>query len=216
VNYLTTLCEYLRLLWRLRNGKKLSHSKFVRCYLEAFLGGSNYENPLQNHGGGNFFRDPHCVRSATTNNFFFAKKECLEKARNVLCNVCLLPFDPAPDPTIIWATGSGEAEDRGPEPCRGKWHCRLQTTRVCTVQLENAIKLKESLHTDNELQTKRKGCHIFFCGRFVSRFYRLKTRSTPSEIAKDRKELRQFSARTHIYIYIYIYTCFFVRVYVVL
>jgi hypothetical protein len=35
--------------------------------------------------------------SATTNNFFFAKKEWPDKARNVLCNVGLLSFEPGPN-----------------------------------------------------------------------------------------------------------------------
>jgi hypothetical protein len=40
--------------------------------------------------------------SATTNNFFFVKKEWPEKARN---NIRLLSFEPGPNPNIIFATG---------------------------------------------------------------------------------------------------------------
>jgi hypothetical protein len=40
---------------------------------------------------------------ATTNNFFFAKKEWPEKARNVLYKVWLLSFEPGPDANIICA-----------------------------------------------------------------------------------------------------------------
>jgi hypothetical protein len=42
--------------------------------------------------------------SATTNNFFFAKKEWSGKTRDVLDNVWLLSFEPGPDPNIICAT----------------------------------------------------------------------------------------------------------------
>jgi hypothetical protein len=69
-----------------------------------------------------FFPEPDGITehemSATTNNFFFAKKEWPEKARYVLSNVWVLSFEPAPNPNIICATrpvprvGSGRAEAR--------------------------------------------------------------------------------------------------------
>jgi hypothetical protein len=45
MNYLTTLYEHLRLFWRLRKGTKISDVKFVRCYLELFLGGAATKIP---------------------------------------------------------------------------------------------------------------------------------------------------------------------------
>jgi hypothetical protein len=37
MDYFTTLREHMLLFWYCRNGKKVSHAKFVRCYLEMFL-----------------------------------------------------------------------------------------------------------------------------------------------------------------------------------
>jgi hypothetical protein len=62
----------------------------LRCYLELFLGGGSYENPQENEVGGICFRARLCHEhkmSATTNNFFFMKKDWTEKARNVQNNV---------------------------------------------------------------------------------------------------------------------------------
>jgi hypothetical protein len=42
----------MSLFWRLRNGTKISDAKFVRSYLELFLGGGSYENPRENQVGG--------------------------------------------------------------------------------------------------------------------------------------------------------------------
>jgi hypothetical protein len=87
---LTTLEEHVRLLWRFRNGTKLSDAKFERCYLELFLGGAATDIPEKISSVGFVSRarlcHEHKIR-ATTNNFFFAKKEWHEKARNVLYNI---------------------------------------------------------------------------------------------------------------------------------
>jgi hypothetical protein len=64
--------------------------KYVRCYLEFFLGGGSYENPQGNEVGDFTSRDRHCHKrkmSTTMKNFFFARKEWLEKTKNVIYNV---------------------------------------------------------------------------------------------------------------------------------
>jgi hypothetical protein len=43
----------------LKNGTKISDVKFVRCYLELFLGGGNYE---ENQVSGICFRIPNVSR----------------------------------------------------------------------------------------------------------------------------------------------------------
>jgi hypothetical protein len=63
MNYVTTLKEHLRLFWRLRNGTKVSDAKFIRRYLELFLGGGSYENPRENQVGGICFRSPTVSRA---------------------------------------------------------------------------------------------------------------------------------------------------------
>jgi hypothetical protein len=86
MNYLTTLWEHLRLFWRLRNGTKISDAKFVRCYPELFLGGgTKIPEKIKPVGfvSGALLYHEHKM-SATTDNFFFAKKEWPKKARNVL------------------------------------------------------------------------------------------------------------------------------------
>jgi hypothetical protein len=41
-----------RLFWSLRNGTRILDAKFVRSYLELFLGRGSYENPRENQVGG--------------------------------------------------------------------------------------------------------------------------------------------------------------------
>jgi hypothetical protein len=68
---------YLRLFWPLRNGTKISDAKFVRCYLELFLGGAATKIPEKIKSVGFVSGARLCHEhkmSATTNNFFFAKK----------------------------------------------------------------------------------------------------------------------------------------------
>jgi hypothetical protein len=89
--------------------------------------------------------------SASTNNFFFVKKQWTKKAWNVQYNIWLLSFEPGLNPNIIcahrpspWA-GSG----RGPGPCtplqhrtpsnKIRWHyvaCELSViTTVISLQI---------------------------------------------------------------------------------
>jgi hypothetical protein len=63
MNYLTTLFEHLRLFWSLRNSIKISDAKFVRCYLELFVGGGRYENARENWVSGICFRSPTVSRA---------------------------------------------------------------------------------------------------------------------------------------------------------
>jgi hypothetical protein len=95
MSYLKTLWELLRLFWRLRNGTETSDAKFVRCYLELFLGGggaaTKIPDEIKSVGFVSAARLCHEHKmSASTYNFFFAKKELPEKARNVLYSVWLL------------------------------------------------------------------------------------------------------------------------------
>jgi hypothetical protein len=74
----------------LRNGTKISDVKFVRWYLELFMGGTSTRIPKKIKSVGFVFGARLCHEhkmSATTNNFFIAKKEWPEKVRNVLYNV---------------------------------------------------------------------------------------------------------------------------------
>jgi hypothetical protein len=76
--FLTTRYEDLRLFWRLRDGTKLSDAKLVRFHLALFLGGGSYEDPQKIESVVFVFGARLCHEhktSATTNNFFLAKKE---------------------------------------------------------------------------------------------------------------------------------------------
>jgi hypothetical protein len=53
----------MMLFWRLRDGTKMSDAKFVRCYLELFLGGGSYGNPRETQVGGVRFRDATLSRA---------------------------------------------------------------------------------------------------------------------------------------------------------
>jgi hypothetical protein len=88
MDYLITLKEYLKLFWRLRKGTNISDVKFVRCYLELFLGGSSYKNSGENQVGVGFvsrIRLFHEIKLISTkNSLFFAMKKYPDKALNVL------------------------------------------------------------------------------------------------------------------------------------
>jgi hypothetical protein len=58
MDYLTTFKEHLRLFWSLRKGTKILHAKFVRCFLELFLGWSTYEYPRENQVCEIYIRSP--------------------------------------------------------------------------------------------------------------------------------------------------------------
>jgi hypothetical protein len=99
--------KHLRLFWLLRSGTKISDAKFVKCYLELFLGGAATKIPekIKSVGFVSGVRLCHEHKmSATTNNFLFAKQEWPEKAGDVLYIFWLLSFEPGPDPNIICAT----------------------------------------------------------------------------------------------------------------
>jgi hypothetical protein len=87
MNCLMTLQEHLRLFWRLRNDTKISDAEFVRCYLDIFVGGGATKFPEKIKSVGFVARAQQCHEhkmSATTNNFFFTKKQWPEKALNVI------------------------------------------------------------------------------------------------------------------------------------
>jgi hypothetical protein len=77
MNHLTTLLKHLRLFWRWGNGIKISDAKFIRRYLELFLGGGRYKNLRENQVGGICFRSP--TVSGAANNFSLRKKNAPRK-----------------------------------------------------------------------------------------------------------------------------------------
>jgi hypothetical protein len=102
-------------VWRLRMGAKIPAAKFVRCYLELFLGEGNNENPRKKINSATFVsgsRLCHGHRMSVTTNFFLTKKEWPDRARNV--------------PYYYW---SRSEPDRvcGPRP----WPLQPWTAAVC-------------------------------------------------------------------------------------
>jgi hypothetical protein len=61
--FVDALQEHNDLILALGNNTKLSSAKFVTCFLELFLGGAEYKNPLESEVG------KICFRSPTDRNF---------------------------------------------------------------------------------------------------------------------------------------------------
>lgn len=85
MNYLKMIYEYLRQFWHLRKGTNV---KFMRWYLELFLGRDNYENLLEYQVDWNCFWSPivKWFKMNVTTYIYFKNKEMPNKAPDVLYN----------------------------------------------------------------------------------------------------------------------------------